>query len=31
MMEQMSRPPKWASLLPVTCEGDIGDTYGDAK
>ena len=27
----MSTPPKWASSLPVTCEGGIGPTYGDCK
>jgi DNA polymerase len=32
MMEKvMSTPPAWALDLPVACEGDIGDSYGDAK
>jgi DNA polymerase len=31
MMAIMSTPPTWAPDLPVACEGDIGDCYGDAK
>lgn len=31
MMQVMSTPPKWATDLPVACEADIGQTYGDAK
>jgi DNA polymerase I-like protein with 3'-5' exonuclease and polymerase domains len=31
MVQTMSTPPSWAADLPVACEGDIGDSYGDAK
>lgn len=31
MVQTMSVPPGWAKGLPVSCEGDIGDSYGDAK
>jgi DNA polymerase I-like protein with 3'-5' exonuclease and polymerase domains len=31
MTEIMSTPPSWAITLPVSCEGDVGDTYGDCK
>lgn len=31
MMDTMKVPPPWASSLPVSCDGDIGYTYGDAK
>lgn len=31
MVKTMSTPPSWAADLPVACEGDIGDSYGDAK
>jgi hypothetical protein len=31
MMQVMSTPPAWAPDLPVACEADIGETYGDAK
>jgi DNA polymerase I-like protein with 3'-5' exonuclease and polymerase domains len=31
MVNVMSTPPAWAADLPVACEGDIGDSYGDAK
>ena len=32
LMERiMSLPPTWCAELPVACEGDIGDSYGDAK
>ena len=31
MMEHMSTPPKWASDLPVACEGSVAQRYGDAK
>jgi len=24
-------PPKWCADLPVSCEGDIGENYADAK
>lgn len=31
MLEEMSKPPKWCADLPVSCEGDIGNSYGDVK
>jgi DNA polymerase len=31
MLEAMSTPPKWCASLPVSCEGDIGLNYADAK
>lgn len=31
IMQCMSTPPEWAPDLPVACEADIGDNYGDAK
>lgn len=31
MMDVMSTPPSWAPDLPVSCEADVGKTYGDAK
>lgn len=31
MEEVMSTPPSWATNLPVSCEGALGDTYGDCK
>lgn len=31
MVQTMSTPPSWAPDLPIACEGDIGDSYGDAK
>jgi len=31
MTTTMSVPPKWCSNLPVSCEGDIGNNYADAK
>lgn len=31
MEEQMKRSPSWAPDLPISCEGGIGDSYGDAK
>jgi DNA polymerase I-like protein with 3'-5' exonuclease and polymerase domains len=31
MEEQMKRSPSWAKDLPISCEGGIGDSYGDAK
>ena len=27
----MSTPPTWASGLPIACEVEVGDTYGDCK
>ena len=29
IMNVMSTPPDWAVGLPVTCEADYGDSYGD--
>jgi len=29
IMNVMSTPPNWATGLPVTCEADYGDSYGD--
>jgi DNA polymerase I-like protein with 3'-5' exonuclease and polymerase domains len=31
MTSTMSVPPKWCADLPVSCEGDIGENYADAK
>lgn len=31
MLKTMSVPPKWCATLPVSCEGDIGLNYADAK
>lgn len=31
MLEVMKTPPKWCYDLPVSCEGDIGVNYADAK
>lgn len=31
MTEIMSTPPRWCSDLPVSCEADLGQSYGDAK
>ena len=31
MLDVMKIPPKWCSDLPVSCEGDIGKNYADAK
>lgn len=31
MVKVMSKPPEWAPDLPVACEGNAGDTYGDCK
>lgn len=31
METAMSRPPRWASGLPVSCEAGIGNNYGEAK
>jgi DNA polymerase I-like protein with 3'-5' exonuclease and polymerase domains len=31
MTTTMSVPPKWCANLPVSCEGDIGNNYADAK
>lgn len=30
-LEEMRRPPVWAEDLPLDAEGDIGQSYGDAK
>ena len=29
IMQTMSQPPEWGKTLPVTCEGDYADNYGD--
>lgn len=29
LTDVMSQPPEWAKGLPVTCEGDYADNYGD--
>jgi DNA polymerase I-like protein with 3'-5' exonuclease and polymerase domains len=29
LMEEMGRPPIWATELPIACEGDYANTYGD--
>jgi hypothetical protein len=31
MIEEMHRAPAWAEGLPVACEADIAERYGDAK
>jgi DNA polymerase len=31
MLKTMSTPPKWCSDLPVSCEGEVGLNYADAK
>ena len=31
MMDTMKVPPSWAQDLPVSCDGDVGYCYGDAK
>lgn len=31
MLEVMSTPPSWAPDLPVACEADHGDNYGECK
>jgi DNA polymerase I-like protein with 3'-5' exonuclease and polymerase domains len=31
MLEVMKVPPKWCADLPVSCEGEIGINYADAK
>ena len=31
MLEEMHRAPPWAEGLPVACEADIAERYGDAK
>ncbi len=28
-MKIMSEPPEWAPDLPIACEGDYADNYGD--
>jgi DNA polymerase I-like protein with 3'-5' exonuclease and polymerase domains len=27
----MARPPEWAPDLPVACEGNVAQNYGEAK
>jgi len=29
IMDEMSKPPVWAEGLPVTCEGNYGENYGE--
>jgi DNA polymerase I-like protein with 3'-5' exonuclease and polymerase domains len=31
MQEVMSTPPRWASGLPIACEGNVGQNYADCK
>jgi len=31
MLEVMSTPPAWAPDLPVACEADHGENYGECK
>lgn len=31
MMEEMSKPPSWASDLPVACEASFGENYAECK
>lgn len=31
MVSTMKEPPSWAPDLPISCEGDVGKSYGDAK
>jgi DNA polymerase I-like protein with 3'-5' exonuclease and polymerase domains len=31
MLEVMSTPPTWAPDLPVACEADHGENYGECK
>ena len=31
IVQEMSKPPSWAPDLPVACEADTGDNYGEAK
>lgn len=31
MLDIMSQTPKWAQGLPISCEGAVGDSYGDCK
>ena len=28
-MDEMSKPPKWGEDLPITCEGEYAENYGD--
>jgi len=29
IMNEMSKPPKWGEDLPITCEGEYAENYGD--
>jgi hypothetical protein len=29
VLDVMGKPPKWATGLPIACEGDYADNYGD--
>jgi DNA polymerase I-like protein with 3'-5' exonuclease and polymerase domains len=29
IMDEMSKPPEWGKDLPIACEGDFGENYGD--
>ena len=29
IMDEMSKPPKWGEDLPITCEGEYAENYGD--
>ena len=31
MIQEMSTPPSWAKDLPIACEGNIGNNYGETK
>lgn len=31
LLDIMSTPPQWCADLPVACEGDVAESYGDAK
>ena len=31
IVQEMSKPPDWATDLPIACEGKIGNNYGETK
>lgn len=31
ILDEMAKPPKWGLDIPVACEGDLADNYGEAK
>ena len=31
IVQEMSKPPSWATDLPISCEGEIGNNYGETK